>query len=189
MGDGKSPPQEDALEPFPSVRCAPPASRELPGTMQKHERDMGCVGGDLILYIRMIPVKCLPVRCPFQRIEPAGMLYHGSTDYETSLIPDTDWFGPSTRISWCYRLSHMITPGHSLSGSCFGRLCCGRVLIFRCIFRYSMNKILFLVGLCIALTSAALLFFGLIEPGPAAVIGIVGIGLIGASGMSHIRRL
>jgi len=52
-----------------------------------------------------------------------------------------------------------------------------------------MNKILFLVGLCIALTSAALLFFGLIEPGPAAVIGIVGIGLIGASGMSHIRRL
>ncbi len=52
-----------------------------------------------------------------------------------------------------------------------------------------MNKVLFIAGLCIALTAAALLFFDLIEPGPTAVIGIVGIGLIGASGMSHIRRL
>ncbi len=52
-----------------------------------------------------------------------------------------------------------------------------------------MNKILFLAGLCIALVAAALLFFGLIESGPAAVIGIVGIGLIGASGVSNIKRL
>jgi hypothetical protein len=52
-----------------------------------------------------------------------------------------------------------------------------------------MHKILFLAGLCIALTSAALLFFGIIEPGVAAMIGIVGIGLIAASGMSHIKRL
>ena len=55
--------------------------------------------------------------------------------------------------------------------------------------RTSMNKVLFIVGICIALTAAALLFFDLIEPGPAAVIGIIGIGLIGASGMSHIRQL
>jgi len=53
----------------------------------------------------------------------------------------------------------------------------------------SMSIALFLAGLCIALTAAALLFFDIIEPGPAAVIGIVGIGLIGTSGMSHIRRL
>lgn len=32
-------------------------------------------------------------------------------------------------------------------------------------------------------------YHGPVEPGPAAVIGIVGIGLIGASGMSHIRWL
>jgi hypothetical protein len=45
-----------------------------------------------------------------------------------------------------------------------------------------MNKILFLVGLCIALAAAALLFLDVIESGVAAVIGIMGIGLIAASG-------
>ena len=45
-----------------------------------------------------------------------------------------------------------------------------------------MNKILFLVGLCIALAAAALLFLDVIESGVAAVIGILGIGLIAASG-------
>ncbi|MGV8088123.1 MAG: hypothetical protein ACP5NU_03570 [Methanomicrobiales archaeon] len=49
-----------------------------------------------------------------------------------------------------------------------------------------MHKILFIAGLGIALTSAALLFFDIIEPGIAAMIGILGIGLIG---MSHIKRL
>jgi len=44
-----------------------------------------------------------------------------------------------------------------------------------------MKKILFIVGLCIALTAAALLFLNIIESGVAAVIGILGIGLIGAS--------
>ena len=48
-----------------------------------------------------------------------------------------------------------------------------------------MNKILFIVGLCIALAAAALLFLNIIESGVAAVIGILGIGLIGAS---HIDR-
>jgi len=52
-----------------------------------------------------------------------------------------------------------------------------------------MNKILFIAGLCIALASAALLFFDIIESGVAAVIGILGIGLIAASGMSKIKRL
>jgi hypothetical protein len=41
---------------------------------------------------------------------------------------------------------------------------------------------LFIVGLCTALAAAALLFFHIIESGVAAVIGIVGIGLIAASG-------
>ena len=52
-----------------------------------------------------------------------------------------------------------------------------------------MNKILFIAGLCIALGAAALLFFDLIESGVAAMIGILGIGLIGASGLSNIKRL
>ena len=52
-----------------------------------------------------------------------------------------------------------------------------------------MNIALFLAGLCIALTAAALLFFDIIEPGVAAMIGILGIGLIAASGISKIKRL
>jgi hypothetical protein len=45
-----------------------------------------------------------------------------------------------------------------------------------------MNKILFIIGLCIALAAAALLFLHIIESGVAAVIGILGIGLIAVSG-------
>jgi hypothetical protein len=52
---------------------------------------------------------------------------------------------------------------------------------------FDMNivKSMFSLGLLIALTSATLLFFGVIESGIAAVIGIVGIGLIGASGAGY----
>lgn len=49
----------------------------------------------------------------------------------------------------------------------------------------NINKTLFVVGLLVALTSATLLFFGVIESGVAAAIGIVGIGLIGASGAGY----
>jgi len=52
-----------------------------------------------------------------------------------------------------------------------------------------VNKILFIAGLCIALAAAALLFLNIIESGVAAMIGILGIGLIGASGISNIKRL
>ncbi len=45
-----------------------------------------------------------------------------------------------------------------------------------------MNKILFIVGLCVALAAAALLFLNIIESGVAAMIGILGIGLIATSG-------
>lgn len=45
-----------------------------------------------------------------------------------------------------------------------------------------MNKSLFTLGLCIALAAAALLFLNVIESGVAAVIGILGIGLIAVSG-------
>jgi hypothetical protein len=48
-----------------------------------------------------------------------------------------------------------------------------------------VNKTTFGLGLLIALTAAALLFFGVIESGVAAAIGIVGIGLIGASGAGY----
>jgi hypothetical protein len=44
-----------------------------------------------------------------------------------------------------------------------------------------VNKILFIAGLCIALAAAALLFLNIIESGVAAMIGILGIGLIGTS--------
>jgi hypothetical protein len=52
-----------------------------------------------------------------------------------------------------------------------------------------MNKILFMVGLYIAFAASALLFLNIIESGVAAVIGILGIGLIAASGSSKIKRL
>jgi len=52
-----------------------------------------------------------------------------------------------------------------------------------------MNKILFIVGLSIALVAAARLFLNIIESGVAAVIGILGIGMIAASGISKIKRL
>ena len=48
-----------------------------------------------------------------------------------------------------------------------------------------VNKTTFGLGLLIALTAAILLFFGVIESGVAAIIGIVGIGLIGASGAGY----
>jgi hypothetical protein len=47
---------------------------------------------------------------------------------------------------------------------------------------FTIGVVLFIIGLCIALTAAALLFFHIIESGVAAVIGILGIGLIAASG-------
>jgi hypothetical protein len=49
----------------------------------------------------------------------------------------------------------------------------------------NINKAVFGLGLLIALSAATLLFFGVIESGIAAVIGIVGIGLLGASGAGY----
>jgi hypothetical protein len=45
----------------------------------------------------------------------------------------------------------------------------------------AMIKILFIAGLAICGTAAGLLLMGKIESGVAAVVGIVGIGLIGSS--------
>jgi small-conductance mechanosensitive channel len=50
----------------------------------------------------------------------------------------------------------------------------------------NVNKIMFVLGLLVALTAAALLLLGVIESGVAAAIGILGIGLIAASG--RIKR-
>lgn len=44
------------------------------------------------------------------------------------------------------------------------------------------------VGLLVALTAAALLFLGVIDPGPAALFGIVGLGLIGTSAAMRAAR-
>ncbi len=44
------------------------------------------------------------------------------------------------------------------------------------------EKVMFCLGLATALTAATLLFFGVIDSGPATVVGIIGIGLIGTSG-------
>ncbi len=45
----------------------------------------------------------------------------------------------------------------------------------------NINKTLFVVGILIALTAAVLLLLNVIESGIAALISIVGIGLIAAS--------
>ena len=52
-------------------------------------------------------------------------------------------------------------------------------------FAMNINKTIFGLGLFIALTAATLLFLGAIESGVAALIGIVGIGLIAASGRGN----
>jgi len=53
----------------------------------------------------------------------------------------------------------------------------------------SIHTVIFGAGLLIALVAAGLLFLGIIESGPAALVGIVGIGLIGASaGVRSARR-
>jgi len=52
-----------------------------------------------------------------------------------------------------------------------------------------MNKTLFAIGLLIVLIAATLLLLGVIESGVAALIGILGIGLISASGRSNIKRM
>ncbi len=49
-----------------------------------------------------------------------------------------------------------------------------------------LNVVMFVVGLAVVLIAAGLLVLGVIESGPAAAIGIVGIGLIAAS--SQVRR-
>jgi len=48
--------------------------------------------------------------------------------------------------------------------------------------RLTLFLIMFVSGLTLALTSSILLFLGILPSGIASVIGIVGIGLIGASG-------
>ena len=54
--------------------------------------------------------------------------------------------------------------------------------------RMVMDRILFAAGLLVALVAAGLLVLNVIESGPAAAIGIVGIGLIGASGAAAAGR-
>ena len=56
-----------------------------------------------------------------------------------------------------------------------------------------MNKTfsigLFVAGLVIVVSAAALLIADVIESGVAAMIGIVGIGLIAAAGRSNIKMI
>jgi len=49
----------------------------------------------------------------------------------------------------------------------------------------NINKTLFGLGLSIALISATLLVLGVIESGVAAAVGMLGIGLIAASGAGY----
>lgn len=51
-----------------------------------------------------------------------------------------------------------------------------------------MNRILLTVGLVICVTAAGLLLLDVIESGVAAMIGIIGIGLIGSSAFVKISR-
>ncbi len=52
-----------------------------------------------------------------------------------------------------------------------------------------MNKILFGMGLLIVGVAVVLLLMNVIESGVAAAIGILGIGLIAASGRSNLKRM
>jgi len=52
-----------------------------------------------------------------------------------------------------------------------------------------INKPLFAIGLLIVGAAVTLLLMDIIESGVAALIGIVGIGLISASGRSYMKRL
>ena len=52
-----------------------------------------------------------------------------------------------------------------------------------------INKPLFAIGLLIVGVAATLLLMDIIESGVAALIGIVGISLIAASGRSYTKRL
>jgi hypothetical protein len=51
-----------------------------------------------------------------------------------------------------------------------------------------VGVILFTVGLLVAFGAAGLLVLNVIESGPAAIIGIVGIGLIGAAAAARNPR-
>ena len=53
----------------------------------------------------------------------------------------------------------------------------------------NLNLGLFIAGLVIVLGAAGLLVMDVIESGVAAMIGIVGIGLIAASGRSKIKKM
>ena len=55
-------------------------------------------------------------------------------------------------------------------------------------FAMNINKTMFGLGLFIALTAATLLVLGFIESGIAAAIGILGIGLIAASGSGRRKQ-
>lgn len=52
-----------------------------------------------------------------------------------------------------------------------------------------MNKFLFGIGLLMVGVAVVLLLMNVIESGVAAMMGIVGIGLIAASGRSNMKRL
>jgi hypothetical protein len=52
-----------------------------------------------------------------------------------------------------------------------------------------VNKTLFAIGLLIVGVAVVLLLMDVIEPGVAAVTGMVGIGLIAASGRSNMKRM
>lgn len=52
----------------------------------------------------------------------------------------------------------------------------------------NVRVVVALVGLVTALTAGVLLFAGAIESGPAALVGIIGIGLLATSGSVTTRR-
>ncbi len=51
----------------------------------------------------------------------------------------------------------------------------------------TINLILFIVGITIALTSGTLLFLGILSSSVSAIIGIVGIGLLATSNFRLLK--
>lgn len=52
----------------------------------------------------------------------------------------------------------------------------------------NLNRTMFVAGLLVALAAAGLLLLNVIESGPAAAVGILGIGLIAASARGGLGR-
>jgi hypothetical protein len=82
-----------------------------------------------------------------------------------------------------------LTNLHPCIHHCFSGNCSARLRYWQKGKRDTNQQNLFAIGLLIVGVAVVLLLMDVIESGVAAVIGIVGIGLIATSGISNIKRM